>query len=219
MARYVIAALVSALLGLVDLPPGQVAGLLSWRKRTSAWIAPVYLAVTGAAGASAVALASLGADAAPEQQHGLLSAALLGAAGHGGMRATVRGRAAAGDQAAVASALERTRGWLEAVLRTSAAAEVLPVLCGLADPDLLDLAADLANPALEAPSTQRAKELGILLAAAAALREATGEARDDARRALRPALRAEVVRQGATRGRVTGARRRARPRKTGRGNR
>lgn len=210
MLRYVVAALVSALLGLVDLPPGQLGGLLSWRRRTSAWIAPLYLAVTGGAGASAVALASMGADVAPDQQNGVLSAALLGVAGHGCMRATVRGRAAGGDQALAASALERTRRWLEALLRASAANEVLPVLRELPDDALLELVADLANPALESPSPQRRKELAIVLSAAAALREAASGAQEQPRSALRTALRAEIVKQGATRGRVAGTRRRRR---------
>lgn len=224
MLRYAVAGAVSAGLGLLDLPASQLAGLASWSRRTFAWIAPLYLVLSAAGGVAAVWLASSVGGPPADGQPTVVAAALLGVAGHAAMRASVRARPGRSDAAVVASVLERSREWLEALLRSKAEAEVLPAIKALSDDGLLELAADLAGPALENPSKARRRRLDILIAAAEAFHTGRGRSKDQARRSLRTALRAEVVHQGATRKRVrqadqTGrsdpAKRRHRRRKTG----
>lgn len=202
MLRFAVAGVVSALLGMMDLPASQLAGLASWSRRTFAWIAPLYLALSAAGGVAAVWIASSVGGPPADGQPTVAAAALLGVAGHAAMRASVRARPGRSDAAVAASVLERARGWLEALLRAQAEAQVLPAIKALSDTGLLELAADLAEPALENPSKARRQRLDILLAAAEALHIAQGRSKDQARRSLRTALRAEVVHQGATRGRV-----------------
>lgn len=202
MLRYAVAGAVSAVLGLMDLPASQISALASWSKRTFAWIAPLYLVLSAAGGVAAVALAS-SVGAPPEAgQPTVAAAALLGAAGHAAMRASVRARPGQADAAVAASVLERARQWLETLLRAKAVAQVLPEIKALSDDGLLELTADLAHPALQHASKGRRQRLDILLAAAESFHGARGRSKDLARKYLRTALRAEVVHQGATRNRV-----------------
>jgi hypothetical protein len=202
MLRYAVAGAVSAALGLMDLPASQLAGLASWSRRTFAWIAPLYLVLSAAGGVAAIALASSVGAPSADGQPTVAAAALLGAAGHAAMRASLRARPGRSDATVAASVLERAREWLEALLRAKAAAQILPAIKALSDDGLLELAADLAEPALENPSKARRQRLDILLAAAEAFHGARGRSKDQGRRSLRTALRAEVVHQGATRKRV-----------------
>jgi hypothetical protein len=200
--RYLVAGLVAAALGLIDIPATQLPFLLTWSKRTSLWIVPAYLLVAAGGGLAAVALAGSVNGAGDSTQNELLRAALLGAAGHATMRAAVRRRKADGDAALAASVFERFRSWLETLWERRAIAAILPVITGLGDEALLDLAADLGNPPVRSSSEKRRRELEVLLKTAESFGTANAEQRPMYLRGLRTALRTEIVTQQKSRGEV-----------------